>query len=329
LPAGNGIFEKDLERAFSFLDLAGHRVIRHLRAGDGCHRMIGGDFHLPLAQRGLADVEFKIRGNPAVGFREFIHRDFGEADFRQHLRRVHHVAVFRCGKPIDKDLAELLIHAAGELSGRELDQSLRVGHLDPNSAVVRHAQPAAVPQRAGRNHAQRLRLHRESAERRLRLDDDAVRTFDRAAEFHLKAAFAAGILDVPTEHRIAFHREHLARAVECEIKARELSLEHAQIQHGHLPQQAAADADVGGFRAGEKQGAILHLVLRTPCHRSVAAGGKETAPLVIVPLRHHRERIVECHNTAQALDFHRNHDTSRQGERHAPPIALAGDGNHE
>ena len=33
----------------------------------------------------------------------------------------------------------------------------------------------------------------------------------------------------------------------------EFPLEHAQVQHGHLPQQSAADAHIGGFRAGEEQ----------------------------------------------------------------------------
>jgi hypothetical protein len=174
--------------AFAFDHLAGNRIVSDLGPGDGRHRVIRGDFKLPFAQRCLANVQFQIRGNASVGLRHLIDGHLGHPHLRQHLVRPDGVSIVRRRKPIDKHLPQRLVHTTGKLAGRKLDQPLRIRHLDPDRALVRHPQPAAVAERTLRDHPQRLRPNRKATKRGLGLDHDTATALDGTAQLHLKTA---------------------------------------------------------------------------------------------------------------------------------------------
>ena len=106
-------------------------------------------------------------------------------------------------------------------------------------------------------------------------------------------------------------------------------MQHPQIHGRKLSHQAATDADIGGFRAGEEQRAVCHGARSAPSHRGAAVRREEALPRRAVALRHDRQRAIKCHSLAETFDFHRHDDAGWQVEFEFPPISRAGDGDDE
>ena len=137
-------FENNFEGAEAVLCFRGERVVGNLRTSDGGDGVIRRDVEFPLADGSLADVEFELGGDAAVGFGEFIDRDFGDADLREDLIRLELEGVVGGGETVDEDLAERVVLATGELVGSELNQAFRIRDFDANRTVVGDADEAAV-----------------------------------------------------------------------------------------------------------------------------------------------------------------------------------------
>ena len=229
LAVHHGLLEDDFQNAVAVLRLGSDGVIRDLGSGDGSDGVVGGREHFPLAEGCLADVQLEIGDDAAVGFREFIDRDLGDTNLRQHLIRAQAVGEIGGGETIDEDLAQRRVLAAGELVRCELDESFRVGDLDADGAVVGDAGVSAVAQGADGRDAQSLHIHGETAERGLRLDGDAGGTLDGAREFHLDLSGRAFAGNRPCQHGLAGDGKDLARACQGKGEFGQFPLEHAQV----------------------------------------------------------------------------------------------------
>ena len=287
--------------------------------------MVRRNLQLPLPQRRLADVQLHVCQHPPIGFRQLIDGRLRHRNLGDHLVGLDAITVLRRRKAIDKDLPQLLIQPARVLRWRKLDQALGIGHLDPHRALVSHAQPTAVAQRPHRHRPQRLRPHRKAAQRRLAFDDYPARTLDRLIELHLQFPLASIVLHAPAEHGITRHGQHFARPGQRECQFAQLALQHLQVHHRQLPQQPAGHPHVRGFRAGEKQRAVLDRIRRAPRQRRQPVGWQKPAPLAscLHQLRHHCLRLVKLRARRQSHQPHRHHHAARQPEFQRPPIALA------
>ena len=150
LPTDDRLVKHDLETRHPIAGRAAQRVIGDRRAGRRRHRMVGRNVHLELAQRSLADVQLDVGHDPPVGLRKLIDRHFIDAQLGHDPIGRDDITPRLGRKPVDQDLPQRFVGRAGKLPGRHLHQPLGIFHLHLHRTLVRHPQPAAVPQRADR-----------------------------------------------------------------------------------------------------------------------------------------------------------------------------------
>ena len=326
LPALDRAAEENFQRTVAVRGAGLGRVVGEVVAGDRDDRVVRGNLEGPVAQRGLAHVEFEAGVDDPVGLRQFVGRDGGNADLGLDLRGEDAVTITRRREPVDEDLARpVLDRRAGELAGGELHHARDVGDLQAHGAAVGDPHEAGVAHAALGREAQRLGPHGKAAELGLAAHHEGTFRFHRPAEPHFEDASGGGGdavgEDLPADDIGAVHTEDFTPAVEAAAHAAELALQDAEGNFRRLAEEARAEPHIGLFETGEGQRALGGLRCVFPPQRDQAAAGQETLPALGGGGRDDGRDGLEADVRPQPLELQRHHGAGRHEELEPAPVA--------